>query len=71
MSYIVNPYTDGTNRYSESSGTRVLKFTMHCDAWLDPSNVCMMLYVVNDDNAARTLKPIGHCHGFVGRFTFP
>jgi hypothetical protein len=27
----------------------------------------MMLDVVNDDKVERTLKPIGHCHGLLGR----
>ena len=55
-------HTEGSSRYSASSGTRVIKFCLNGEGWLDPSTVRMMLNDVNDDNAERTLTPIGHCH---------
>ena len=60
--------TDGGNIYSSQSGSRVLKFRMNGEGWLDPSTVRVMFDVVNTsgDNT-KTLKPIGHCHGFFKR----
>ena len=72
VQYLVDPrsvtfHTEGSNRYSASSGTRVVKFRLNGEGWLDPSTVRMIFNDVNDDNAERILKPIGHCHGFVRR----
>ena len=58
-------HTEGSNRYSASSGTRVIKFRLNGEGWLDPFTVRMMLDVVNDDPGyEKSLRPLGHCHGF-------
>ena len=57
-------HTEGSNRYSASCGTRVIKFRLDGEGWLDPCTVRMMLDVVNDDPGyEKSLRPIGHCHG--------
>jgi hypothetical protein len=57
--------TEGSNSYSSLNGTRVLKFRINGEGWLDPSTVRLMFDVVNTDgDATKTLKPIGYCHAF-------
>jgi hypothetical protein len=61
-------HTEGSNSYSSLSGTRVLKFRLNGEGWLDPSTVRLMFDVVNTDgDATKTLKPIGYCHAFFRR----
>ena len=60
--------TDGDNIYSSQNGSRILKFRFNGEGWLDPSTVRVMFEVVNTSgDDAKTLKPIGHCHGFFKR----
>ncbi len=61
-------HTDGSNSYSSSNGTRVLKFRINGKGWLDPSTVRLMFDVINTDpDLGKTLEPIGYCHGFFRR----
>jgi hypothetical protein len=60
-------HTEGSNSYSASNGTRVLKFRLNGEGWLDPSTVRIMFDVVNiDGDITKTLRPIGYCHVFFG-----
>ena len=60
--------TDGGNSYSSFSGTRVLKFRLNGEGWLDPSTVRVMFDVVSTDpDITNTLKSFGYCHGFFKR----
>ena len=60
--------TDGGNIYSSQNGSRVLKFRLNGEGWLDPSTVRVMLDVVNTDpDDTKALRPIGYCHGFFKR----
>jgi hypothetical protein len=66
--YVTDSHNEGSNRYSASSGTRVLKFRLNGEGWLDPSTVRMMFDVVSDEPGnEKALKPIGHCHAFFRR----
>ena len=61
-------HTDGGKSYSANSGTRVLKFRLNGEGWLDPSTVRIMFDVRNTDQSMlKTLKPLGYCHGFLRR----
>ena len=42
-------HTEGSNRYSASPGTRVVKFRLNGEGWLDPFTVRMMFDVVSDE----------------------
>ena len=60
--------TDGGNVYSSQSGSRILKFRLNGEGWLDPSTVRVMFDVMNTSgDATKSLKPIGQCHGFFKR----
>ena len=64
----VSFHPDGSNIYNARNGTRVIKFRLNGEGWLDPSTVRVMFDVVNtdgDDN--KLLRPLGHCHGFFRR----
>ena len=61
-------HTEGSNVYSSRNGTRVLKFRLNGEGWLDPSTVHVMFDVANTDpDMTKTLKPLGYCHGFLRR----
>ena len=63
-------HTEGSNSYSASAGTKVIRFRLAGDGqWMDPSTFRIMLDVVNADNAPNTklLRPIGKAHGFFRR----
>ena len=61
-------HTEGSNVYSSRNGTRVIKFRLNGEGWLDPFTVRMMFDIVSDEPLdEKTLKPIGHCHGFFRR----
>ena len=65
-------HTEGSNCYSAANGTRVLKFRLNGEGWLDPSTVRLMLDVMNTDgDITKTLRTIGYCHGFVRRLLIP
>ena len=61
-------HTDGGNTCSAKSGTKVLKFRMNGEGWVDPSTVRILFDVRNTDpNILKTVKTLGHCHGFFRR----
>ena len=60
--------TDGGNVYSSQSGSRILKFRLNGEGWLDPSTVRVMFDFLNTSrDDTKTLKPTGYCHGFFRR----
>ena len=62
-------HPEGSGSYSASSGTRVLKFRLSSDGWLDPSTFRIMFNVVNDDRngGAKKLRPLGDVYAFFSR----
>ena len=61
-------HTEGSNSCSAQNGTRVLKFRLRGEGWLDLSTVRIMFDVLNvDGDISKTLKPTGYCHGFFKR----
>ncbi len=63
-------HTEGSNSYSASAGTKVIRFRLAGDgSWLDPSTFRIMFDVVNADAAPDTkkLRPIGKAHAFLRR----
>ena len=59
-------HTEGSNAYSSSNGTKVIRFRMAGDGWMDPSTFRIMFDVVNEESGKR-LRPIGKCHAFFRR----
>ena len=58
----------GSNRYSPTSGIRLIKFVLASDDYLDPSTLQVGFDVVNDDaNAAHLLRPLSGPHIFFRR----
>ena len=58
-------HTEGSNSYCSLNGTRVLKFGLNGEGWLDPSTVRLMFDVMNTDgDITKLLRPVGYCHGF-------
>jgi hypothetical protein len=68
---------EGSNMYSPSAGTRVLRFKLASEGWIDPSTVRIFFDLVNDeksarapvdaDNPTKVLRPIGPPHAFFRR----
>jgi len=67
---------EGSIIYSPTSGTRVLRFKLASEGWIDPSTVRIFFDLVNDDRSARVphvvgltkvLRPIGPPHAFFRR----
>ena len=63
-------HTEGSNSYSASAGTKVIRFRLAGDgSWLDPSTFRIMFDVVNNDGnpTVKKLRPIGKAHAFFRR----
>ena len=62
-------HTEGSNSYSASAGTKVIRFRLAGDgSWLDPSTFRIMFDVVNaETNGLKMLRPIGKAHAFFRR----
>ena len=62
-------HTEGSNSYSSLGGTRVIRFKLASEGWLDPSTARFFFDVVNDgrNGGAKALRPIGAVHGFFRR----
>jgi len=58
--------TEGSNSYSSTQGTKVIRFRLAGEGWLDPSTFRIMFDVVNDEPSKR-LRPIGRSHAFFRR----
>jgi len=64
----VTYHTEGSNIYSPSQGTKVIRFRLAGEGWLDPSTFRIMFDVVNDGgDANKKLRPIGRAHAFFRR----
>ena len=62
----VTYHTEGSNSYSSSQGTKVIRFRLAGEGWLDPSTFRIAFDVVNDE-AGKRLRPIGRTHAFFRR----
>ena len=61
-------HTEGSNSYSATQGTKVIRFRLAGDGWLDPSTFRIAFDVVNDDTTTgKALRPIGRAHAFFRR----
>ena len=66
-------HPEGSGSYSATSGTRVIKFRLSSDGWLDPSTFRIMFNVVNDDRTVvagvgtKKLRPLGDVYAFFSR----
>ncbi len=62
-------HPEGSGSYSTTSGTKVIKFRLSSDSWLDPSTFRVMFNVVNDDRDGgnNKLRPLGDVHAFFQR----
>ena len=60
--------TEGSNTYSPNAGTRILRFKLATEGWLDPSTVRIFMDVCNTSTVATTrIRPIGGPHAFFRR----
>ena len=64
--------TEGSNSYSPNAGTRVMRFKLSTEGWLDPSTVRVFINVVNTDpgappGVAKVWRPLGQVHAFFRR----
>ena len=58
----------GSNIYTGSgSGTKVIKFQLNADGWLDPSTTRVMFNLVNKGTAAQMLRPLQGAYSFFRR----
>ena len=58
----------GSNIYKTNSGTKVIRFVLTNDNWLDPSTVRVMFNLVNNDSDAnKRLRPISGAWSFFRR----
>ena len=58
-------HPEGSNAYSAQAGTRVIRFKLATEGWLDPGTVRIFMGVVNADQTNnRRLRPIGLVHAF-------
>ena len=62
-------HPQGSNIYKPNSGTKVIRFNLTGDSWMDPSTFRFSFVLKNDANytAARALRPIGPPWGFFRR----
>ena len=60
-------WPSGSNIYKTSSGTKVIKFQLNADSWLDPSTVRIMFNLVNNGDAVERLRPLQGPHSFFRR----
>ena len=71
--------TEGSNTYAPDAGTRVMRFKLATEGWLDPSTVRIFLDVINNDQsvtgqaapwpANKVLRPLGPVHAFFRRLS--
>ena len=61
-------FPSGSNIYSTESGTKVIKFSLNSEGWLDPSTVRINFNLVNKDtDAAKFVRPLQGGHSFFRR----
>ena len=65
----VTYHPEGSGSYSATSGTKVVKFRLSSDGWLDPSTFRIMFNIVNEDpnGGAKALRPLGDVYAFFRR----
>ena len=69
--YVINRrqttnFQSGSNIYSTSGGTRVLKISLNSsNDWLDPKCCYLQFDLVNMDAAAKRVRPISNGHSFL------
>ena len=70
--------TEGSNTYAPDAGTRVMRFKLATEGWLDHTTVRIFLDVINNDQSAsgqvapdwpttKVLRPLGPVHAFFRR----
>jgi len=62
-------WPSGSNIYKPESGTKVIKFQLNSEGWLDPSTVRINFNLVNNDpssppNVIKYLRPLQGPHSF-------
>ena len=62
-------WPSGSNIYKPESGTKVIKFQLNSEGWLDPSTVRINFNLVNNDivtppNALKYVRPLQGGHSF-------
>ena len=62
-------HTEGSNSYSSQAGTRVIRFKLASEGWLDPSTARLFFDVVNNDpdGGAKKVRTLGAVHAFFRR----
>ena len=61
-------WPSGSNIYKTNSGTKVIRFVLTNDNWIDPSTVRVMFNLVNNDSdASKMLRTISGPHAFFRR----
>ena len=65
-------WPSGSNIYKPESGTKVIKFQLNSEGWLDPSTVRINFNLVNNDivvppNALKYVRPLQGAHSFFRR----
>ena len=67
----VSLQTEGSNSYSPTAGTRVIRFKLSTEGWLDPSTVRVVMNVISTDPGTelfpKALRPIEPVHAFFRR----
>ena len=61
-------WPSGSNIYATTSGTKVIKFQLNSEGWLDPSTVVVNFDLHNkDSDAAKYVRPLAGGHSFFTR----
>ena len=61
-------WPSGSNIYKTSSGTKVIKFQLNSEGWLDPSTVMIYFDLVNNDvDPQKYVRPLQGAHSFIRR----
>ena len=60
-------HTEGSNSHSPQGGTRVIRFELTAEGWLDPSPVRFFFAIHNNDNT-KQLRPLNSAHAFFNPF---
>ena len=62
-------WPSGSNIYKPESGTKVIKFQLNSDGWLDPSTVRINFNLVNNEatGVTKNLRPLQGGHSFFRR----
>ncbi len=61
-------HTEGSNSYSAAAGTRVIRFKLSTEGWMDPSTARFFFDIINNDpdGGAKKLRPLA-VHAFFRR----